>query len=125
MKKPKVFIALSSTLITIMVATIIVCFSMTIALFDSYVKGNGTYGEVSLRSYYEHGSGTEEDPFVITRPRHLYNLSRLQGMGVYGEKKYFQLGEIDLGGVDSNGVPMCYVDDSSSEQKDNKSIFKS
>ena len=117
MKKKKGLFALYIGIISVLVSTIILSVGMSIALFEKYAEGNGTYGEISLRSYYECGSGTQEDPFVITRPRHLYNLSRLQGLGVYGEKTYFQLGKVDLGGVDSNGVPMCYADDSSSTQK--------
>lgn len=117
MKKTKTLPVLFISIISTLVLAVILSFGISAALYNKYVNGNGTYGEVSLRSYYECGSGTEADPFVITRPRHLYNLSRLQGLGVYGEKKYFQLGKVDLGGVDSNGVPMCYVDDSSSEQK--------
>ena len=113
MNKKGLFALYIST-ISILVSTIALSVGMTIALYQKSVKGNGTYGEISLRSYYERGSGTENDPFIITRPRHLYNLSRLQGLGVYGEKKYFQLGMVDLGGVDSNDVPMCYADDSSS-----------
>ena len=116
MNKKGLFALYISTISTL-VSTIALSVGMTIALYQKSVKGNGTYGEVSLRSYYESGSGTEEDPFIITRPRHLYNLSRLQGLGVYGEKTYFQLGKVDLGGVDSNGVPMCYADDSSTVKK--------
>lgn len=116
MNKKGLFALYISTISTL-VSTIALSVGMTIALYQKSVKGNGTYGEVSLRSYYESGSGTEEDPFIITRPRHLYNLSRLQGLGVYGEKTYFQLGKVDLGGVDSNGVPMCYADDSSIVKK--------
>ncbi len=116
MNKKGLFALYISTISTL-VSTIALSVGMTIALYQKSVKGNGTYGEVSLRSYYESGSGTEEDPFIITRPRHLYNLSRLQGLGVYGEKTYFQLGKVDLGGVDSNGVPMCYADDSSTIKK--------
>ena len=115
MKKLKLVLSLS--VISVLVTTVVLCFSVSIALYNKSVNGNGTYGEVSLRSYYECGSGTETDPYVITRPRHLYNFSRLQGLGIYGEKKYFQLGKVDLGGVDSSGVPMCYINDSSSEQK--------
>ena len=110
-------------IISLLAVTITLSIGMTISLYEKYVKGNGTYGEISLRSYYECGSGRPPktlgpddpgDPYVITRPRHLYNLSRLQGLGVYGDKTYFQLGKVDLGGADSNGVPMCYADDSSS-----------
>ena len=117
MNKQKGLAVLYISTISLLVSTIALSVGMTISLYKKYVKGNGTYGEVSLRSYYESGSGTEDDPFIITRPRHLYNLSRLQGLGVYGEKTYFQLGKVDLGGVDSNGVPMCYADDSSNVKK--------
>lgn len=117
MKNRKGIFAIYIGIISVLVSTIILSVGMSIALFEKYAEGNGTYGEISLRSYYECGSGTQEDPFVITRPRHLYNLSRLQGLGVYGEKTYFQLGKVDLGGVDSNGLPMCYADDSSTTQK--------
>ena len=117
MKNRKGIFAIYIGIISVLVSTIILSVGMSIALFEKYAKGNGTYGEISLRSYYECGSGTENDPYVITRPRHLYNLSRLQGLGVYGEKTYFQLGKVDLGGVDSNGLPMCYADDSSATQK--------
>ena len=35
----------------------------------------GLNGDVGLRNYYQKGSGTLYDPFVISRPIHLYNLS--------------------------------------------------
>lgn len=117
MKKTNGIVITLASIISVLVATIALSMGLSFSLYNKSVNGNGTYGEVSLRSYYECGSGTEEDPFVITRPRHLYNLSRLQGLGVYGEKKYFQLGKVDLGGIDSNGVPMCYINDSSNEKK--------
>lgn len=107
-------------MISVLVMTITLNVGLVITLFKKYASGNGTYGEVSLRSYYECGSGRPPktlgpndpgDPFVITRPRHLYNFSRLHGLGLYGEKTYFQLGKVDLGGVNSNDVPMCYASD--------------
>ena len=126
MRKKKSVFVLYTSIVSLLVTTLVLSIGLSIALFEKYAEGNGTYGEISLRSYYECGSGRPPktngpddpgDPFVITRPRHLYNLSRLQGLGVYGEKTYFVLGKVDLGGVDSNGVPMCYADDSSSTQK--------
>ena len=113
MKKINVLSALLTSTISLAAVAVVLNIGSTIALYNKTVSGNGTYGEVSLRSYYECGSGTQEDPFVITRPRHLYNFSRLHGLGLYGEKTYFQLGKVDLGGIDSNGQPLCYVDDSS------------
>ena len=65
----------------------------TLAAFIKFQESKElTYGTIGLRSYFHCGSGTEEDPFVITRPNHLYNLSRLQALGIFDEKKYFQLG---------------------------------
>gem|GEM_PF-1265844 len=90
-------------------------FSVTFALYQTSDSHNGSYGEVSLRSYYDSGDGTKGNPFVITRPRHFYNFSRLQNLGIYGnpdKKTYFQLGKKGLGGGDKYGV---YVDDDRSE----------
>ena len=109
-------IALSS------VALLVSMVTFTMSLFVKDAESNGFYGEVSLRSYFERGSGRPKgtdgpddpgDPYVITRPRHLYNLSRLQGLGVFNEKKAFQLGMVGLAG-DTSGKPLCYLDDSSS-----------
>lgn len=62
---------------------------------------NNVKGEVGLRKYFDSGSGTSEDPFVITRPVHLYNLSRLQALGVFMSTKYFQLGSTNpISGTD-------------------------
>ncbi len=83
----------------------------TLGIFVKDASSGGSYGEVGLRSYFERGLGTQELPYVITRPRHLFNLSHLQALGVFGEKCYFKLGLENLGGVDSGGVPMCYVGD--------------
>ena len=51
-----------------------------------------------VRSYFDNSSGdsagTEEKPFIITKPVHLYNLSYLQNKGVFSDKTYyFQLGK--------------------------------
>jgi hypothetical protein len=56
-------------------------------------QSNKLPGQVGLRSYFDSGSGTDTDPFVITRPVHLYNLSRLQALGAFTSKKYFSLGK--------------------------------
>ena len=83
---------------------------LTLSLFIKQAESDGFYGEVSLRSYFDSGDGTSEDTaFVITRPRHMYNLSRLQGLGVFDTKTYFRLGL-----VDDDGNPYCYLDDTSS-----------
>lgn len=94
-----------------------------IAIFEKDAEREGFYGQVALRSYFECGTGRPKgtngiddpgDPYVITRPRHMYNLSRLQGLGVFNEPTFFQLGLVGLAGDDS-GKPLCYLNDSTSE----------
>ena len=118
-KSRKLIISLLSIASVSMLAMMV---TFTLSLFIKDAESNGFYGEVSLRSYFERGSGRPKgtygpddpgDPYVITRPRHLYNLSRLQGLGVFNEKKAFQLGMVGLAG-DNSGKPLCYLDDSSS-----------
>ena len=96
----------------------------SVALYVKHGESNGSYGEVSLRSYYESGTGRMPgtngpldpgDPYIITRPRHLYNLSRLQGLGVYPTETYFQLGKEGLNGANPALGPLCYKDDGSYE----------
>lgn len=65
----------------------------SLALFVATSKDTGTYpGIVDLRSYFQKGTGKETDPFVISRPLHFYNLTRLQNIGVFNSKTYFSLG---------------------------------
>lgn len=104
-----IYLSLVSTLLLSMLL------STTLARYVKGAESGGSYGEVSIRSYYDSGKGVENDPFVITRPIHLYNLSRLQGLGVYSgtgaKKTYFQLGKAVKVGNDT--VYRCYADDTS------------
>jgi hypothetical protein len=66
---------------------------ITYALFTASQADNGTYpGTVGLRSYFQKGTGTDTDPYVIARPAHFYNLTRLQNLGVFSTQTYFSLG---------------------------------
>ena len=110
MKKKGVFAAYVALLVTLVSAVV---FSTTAALFQKGKSSDGSYGEISLRSYYDSGTGTQNDPFVITMPRHLYNFSRLQGLGIYGDpdnQTYFQLGKNV--GTEENPIYKCYPSDS-------------
>ncbi len=84
-----------------------------LAAYLKYVENqDGAFGTIGLRSYFHCGTGSEDDPYVITRPRHLYNLSHLQALGVFSEQKYFQLG-YDLNG---DGDLEFYTSDSTSNE---------
>lgn len=86
----------SKLFFSVLITVIFGFFFSTFFCVAAYIKylenSDGAFGSIGLRSYFHCGNGTKEDPYVITRPRHLYNLSRLQSLGVFSEKKYFQLG---------------------------------
>lgn len=66
-------------------------------LLPSEIDASAIGGEL-LTNYFHTGIGTEEEPFVITRPVHYYNLVHLyQKVSDYSENSYhFQLGyELD------------------------------
>lgn len=71
-------------------------------------------GEVGLRGYFYTGDGSENNPFEIVSPNHFYNLTRLQNLGVFPEKRYFRMGHMFDGDTypscinryDSNGNPI-------------------
>src|SRR5574344_354326 len=67
--------------------------TVSYALFKADSNQSGKFGgTVGLRSYFQQGSGTEADPFVISRPVHFYNLTRLQNLGIFSSTTYFTLG---------------------------------
>ena len=69
---------------------------------DDDDKRHAIDGEIGLRGYYYAGDGSVENPFEIVKPEHFYNLTRLQNLGIYKTKKYFQIGH-DFG----DGVLKC------------------
>lgn len=98
-----------------LMGSIITLTCSSVALFVSTINKTGNLsGQVGLRSYFEKGTGTETDPYVISRPVHFYNLSRLQNLGVFESKKYFSLGYDPDGGSNLR----FYKSDSSSETQD-------
>ena len=54
-------------------------------------------GRIGLRGYFYAGDGTVNDPYEIVSPIHFYNLTRLQSLGIFPKKAYFQIGH-DFGG---------------------------
>lgn len=47
-------------------------------------------------AYFARGRGTQDDPFVINRPIHLYNLAWLQDVGYFDSKRTYFIIEKDL-----------------------------
>jgi hypothetical protein len=98
--------------------------SIAIASMAAFVQktenSGGADGDVGLRNYYQKGDGSRLDPFIISKPMHFYNFSRLQSLGVYSDPtqpKYFQLGYDPTGGSnlkfyesDSSNTMINYLD---------------
>lgn len=66
-------------------------------------KSENPFGGTVEDAYYAYGDGTADNPFGITRPRHLYNLAWLQYLGFYNHaddhQYYFELdADIDMSG---------------------------
>lgn len=62
--------------------------SLTAAWFTYTAQIKGKENELigsSEGAYYARGRGTPEDPFIINKPRHLYNLAWLQYLGRYNK----------------------------------------
>lgn len=85
-------IAFSSVLVLSM-ATLAFASYASLSLFMSEQGEEGEFpGQIALRSYFQKGTGSSTDPFVISRPVHFNNLSRLQNLGVFPTGTYFALG---------------------------------
>lgn len=78
---------------------------------DNYLNG-----QIGLRNYFFAGDGSVDKPYEIVSPVHYYNLTRLQNLGIFPAKTYFQVGHLfDIEGdmhlrcinsYDSSGNPI-------------------
>ena len=81
---------------------------------EDYLDGN-----VGLRNYFFSGDGSEENPFEIVSPIHFYNLTRLQNLGIFPEKKYFQVGHVfEIDGVEQLKCINGYDDEGNAQYAD-------
>lgn len=115
MKKNTIINILLGIIITSFITLSISAFSFAwFSGFGGQTKSN-VNGDIGLRGYFHSGNGDIDNPYVITRPSHLYNLARLQNRGVYPEKRYFQIGVVDAEHttpvcIDDNGNYVPYLD---------------
>jgi len=103
-----------------MLILVVVIITRTYAWYVGYAGVRTDSEDIKMSSmgkYYASGSGTESDPFIITKARHLYNLAWLQDLGYYDEDQdsdsstdgiqpfYFKLGaNIDMSTLSQDGV---------------------
>ena len=81
----KKFVKLS---ITLLVALTVATVTSTLSWLStgSGVSFNPNFGNVRA-AYFEDGDGTENDPYIISSPVHLYNLAWLQYLGYFNLNK--------------------------------------
>lgn len=73
--------------------------STTAFSFSWFSNRNNVTRDIQGRTagaYFARGKGTKDDPFVINRPIHLYNLVWLQDVGHFDSKKTYFIIEKDL-----------------------------
>ena len=87
MKKKVIgLIALASVTFFGLVGTVLNTISWFVAsVITPEYKLNGS----SAGAYFAYGDGSQQHPFGISIPRHLYNLSWLQYMGQFDDKQYY------------------------------------
>ena len=81
------------------ICSIGIAVSISYAWFYSGFNVDPLATGTSAEAYYHSGKGTEGDPYIITTPRHLYNLAWLQYLGTYNKDSknkfsttYFKIG---------------------------------
>ncbi len=97
--------------------TLIVCTALFVVLSLSvfawlsniFVITNDPFTGSSVSAYFAGGTGTKDDPYLITRREHIYNLSWLQYLGIFNqdtngdgkiEQNYFRLeNDVDMDGL--------------------------
>ncbi len=96
---------------------LIVCIALFLALslsvfawfFNGIIITSDEFSGSSVSAYFAGGTGAKDDPYLITRREHIYNLSWLQYLGFFNqdtdgdgkiEQKYFRLeNDVDMEGL--------------------------
>lgn len=75
-------------------AALLICITMSLLLSTitlAWMSDNGMSSPAAIssnlrKSYFERGTGTKDDPYIIARPRQLYYFSWLQYLGYFNEE---------------------------------------
>jgi len=117
------------------VGAILASVSAALAWFSNHAEVDSRTTGSAVGSYFAYGSGTADDPFGLTLPRHVYNLAWLQDLGYFNQtdssgkiqQYYFELAsDIDMSTL-STAIPPVgteekpFVGHFTSRPKDGKS----
>lgn len=87
--------------VTVMVGAILAATTATAAFSYAWftnhnnVTNNDLHGSTA-GAYFARGKGTQDNPYVINKPIHLYNLAWLQYIGAFDDKEPYFIIEADL-----------------------------
>ena len=104
MKKSAILILLAASIFLVSISTTLAWFANV-----SYIDNDNLSASV-IPGYFRSGDGSAETPFVISTPRHLYNLAWLQYLGELNKvdektekitQYYFKLEDLDDGNADN------------------------
>ena len=111
MKIKKLIISLLMLMIGLSTTSLSLTFAWLMSA-TTYLNVDTLQGGV-ISQYFDSGSGTEQYPFIITRPVHLYNMTELYDKweGFAEDNHYFQLGkdldndgDLEFYSYDNDGV---------------------
>ena len=86
MKNRKARKAMTFFLFTVLTLYSGVNWKNTFAWLSQYLKVPENTGGGAVGSYFDGGTGTETDPYIIKQPRTLYNLAWLQDLGYFNHE---------------------------------------
>ncbi len=87
---------IAGTLVGVILAAGISTTAFSFAWFSNHNRVEKNIQGQTAGAYFARGKGTQEDPFVINRPIHLYNLAWLQNVGHFDDEKTYFIIEKDL-----------------------------
>ena len=113
MKKQKTKLALISLTVISLIGLIVAQTYMIFATNQNINQDDDDKfpGYIGLRDYFDSGIGTETDPYIITRPIHMYNLARLQSLGAFPDQFYFELGK----DINNDGTSLFYENNTTND----------
>ena len=87
---------IAATLVGVILAAGISTTAFSFSWFSNHNNVTRNIEGKTAGAYFARGRGTQDDPFVINRPIHLYNLAWLQDVGYFDSKKTYFIIEKDL-----------------------------
>lgn len=117
----KLFKSKTSRIITVLgINSVVLSVGVVIATISWYnakqeILPKDNVSSSILTSYFDSGNGSQDNPYVITKPAHFYNLSRLYAAGyAFDSNTYFRVGKKNIEGTGNTDYQVYAVDEDGS-----------